>query len=316
MEIKEINMFFFENYTLVNLLAALALSVALFLVNEATRRSKLLSIVMYIIIPIAFTLFVWPKTGESSTVSGNWFAWIKTYSALAGVVGFMALRFLPKLQKNKFMLFFPALILAVNILEAVLRDFQCFSMSGELVNGLYIQGGIWNILNGIAGILSILTITGWVGIRISKNKFNDMVWPDMQWFYVVAYCIWNISYVYNCIPNRAFYAGVILLTLSLIAGLFTSKGVWLQHRAQILALFAMFSLTFPTYSTTEFFSITSTLQTTPMVVLSILSLISNGLVFAYQINQMIKTKRNPLRVELYAGLKSHTSILESNGLQD
>lgn len=307
-------MFFFENYTIINILSAILLAIGLFILNEATRRSKYLSVVVYIFLPIVLTLLVWPHTGESSTVSGNWFAWIKTYSALAGVIGFMALRFIPKLQKNRFMLVFPALILAVNIFEAVLRDFQCYSISNELVNGLYIQGGIWNILNGIAGILSILTITGWVGIRVSNNKFKDMVWPDMQWFYVVAYCIWNISYVYNCIPNRAFYAGVIILSLSIIAGLFTSKGVWLQHRAQILALFAMFSVTFPAYSTTEFFSITSTLNTTPLLILSILSILSNGLVFAYQIYLMIKTKRNPLKEELYVDLKSYSDILESNNL--
>jgi len=307
-------MFFFENYTVLNVISAIGLSVALFLLNEATRRSKSLSILLYILIPILFTLFVWPKTGGSGTVSGNWFAWIKTYSALAGVIGFMALRYLPKLQKNKFMLIFPALILAVNILEAVLRDFQVSKLNGVLENGLYLQGGIWNILNGIAGILSILTITGWVGIRVSKNKYNDMVWPDMQWFYVVAYCIWNISYVYNCIPNRSFYAGVILLSLSLISGLATSKGVWLQHRAQILATFAMFTLTFPTYSLTPYFNITSTLQTTPMLILSVLSLLSNTLVFAYQMYRIIKTKRNPLVEELYKGLKTHSSILESNGL--
>jgi hypothetical protein len=307
-------MFFFENYTIINILSAIVLAIGLFILNEATRRSKYLSVIVYIFLPIVLTLLVWPHTSESSTVSGNWFAWIKTYSALAGVIGFMALRFIPKLQKNRFMLVFPALILAVNIFEAVLRDFQCYSISNELVNGLYIQGGIWNILNGIAGILSILTITGWVGIRVSNNKFKDMVWPDMQWFYVVAYCIWNISYVYNCIPNRAFYAGVIILSLSLIAGLFTSKGVWLQHRAQILAIFAMFSVTFPTYSTTEFFSITSTLNTTPMLILSILSILSNGLVFAYQIHLMIKTKRNPLKEELYVDLKSYSDILKSNNL--
>jgi len=307
-------MFFFENYTVLNVISAIGLSVALFLLNEATRRSKSLSILLYILIPILFTLFVWPKTGGSGTVSGNWFAWIKTYSALAGVIGFMALRYLPKLQKNKFMLTFPALILAVNILEAVLRDFQVSKLNGVLENGLYLQGGVWNILNGIAGILSILTITGWVGIKVSKNKYNDMVWPDMQWFYVVAYCIWNISYVYNCIPNRSFYAGVILLSLSLISGLLTSKGVWLQHRAQILATFAMFTLTFPTYSLTPYFDITSTLQTTPMLILSVLSLLSNTLVFAYQTYRVIKTKRNPFVEEVYKGLKTHSSILESNGL--
>ena len=307
-------MFFFENYTVLNVVFAIGLSVALFLINEATRRSKYLSILVYILIPVFFTLSVWPKTGNAGTVSGNWFAWIKTYSALAGVIGFMALRYFPKLQSNRFMLFFPPLILSVNILEAVLRDFQVSTLNGVIENGLYLQGGMWNILNGIAGILSILTITGWVGIRVSKNKFKDMVWPDMQWFYVVAYCLWNISYVYNCIPNRAFYAGVILLCLSLIAGLFTSKGVWLQHRAQILALFAMFTLTFPSYSTSEYFSITSTLNQAPMIVLSLLSLLSNVLVFAYQLHRMVKLKRNPLRQELYEGLKSHTEILSSNGL--
>jgi len=307
-------MFFFENYTLINVVSALGLSVGLLLINEATRRSKYISILVYLLIPILFTVFVWPQTGDAGTVSGNWFAWIKTYSALAGVIGFMALRYLPKLQNNRFMRVFPALILAVNILEAVLRDFQVSSLNGVLENGLYLQGGIWNILNGVAGILSILTITGWVGIRVSKNKYNDMVWPDMQWFYVVAYCLWNISYVYNCIPNRSFYAGVVILTLSLITGLFTSKGVWLQHRAQILATFAMFTLTFPTYSSSVYFSITSTLDASPKVVLSVLALLANFLVFAYQLYRMSKTKRNPFTQEVYAGLKSHTAILESNGL--
>jgi len=307
-------MFFFENYTLVNGLSALALLAALFIINEAARRSKILSIILFVGVPILFTLFVWPNTGGSGTASGYWFAWIKTYSALAGVVGFMMLRYIPKLQKNRFMILFPALILAINIFEAVLRDFQCYPLTGVLENGLYLQGGLWNLLNGVAGILSILTITGWVGIRVSKNKFNDMVWPDMHWFYIVAYCLWNISYVYNCIPNRAFYAGVIILSLSLISGLLTSKGVWLQHRAQILALFAMFTLTFPTYSTTAYFSITSTLKTTPMLILSILSLSANLLVFVYQIITIVKTKRNPLKEELYSDLDEYHSILKSNNL--
>lgn len=307
-------MFFFENYTLINVVSAIALLVVLFILNEAARRSKLLSIGLFILVPVLFTLFIWPNTGGAGTATGYWFAWIKTYSALAGVIGFMALRYIPRFQKNRFMLFFPALILAVNIFEAVLRDFQCYKLNGVLENGLYLQGGIWNIFNGIAGIISIITITGWVGIRVSKNKFNDMVWPDMQWFYIVAYCIWNISYVYNCIPNRAFYAGVILLSLSLITGLLTTKGVWLQHRAQILALFAMFTLTFPTYSTTPYFSITSTLHSAPMLLLSVLSLVANILVLCYQIYQMFKTKKNPLKEELYSELKSYRSALESNQL--
>ncbi len=72
---------------------------------------------------------------------------------------------------------FPPFILAVNILEAVVRDFQSVGVNG-LVDGVITIGGPWNIMNGIAGLINIITITGWMGIIISKDKKKDMVWPD------------------------------------------------------------------------------------------------------------------------------------------
>ncbi|MGD9964607.1 MAG: DUF5692 family protein, partial [Candidatus Izemoplasmatales bacterium] len=63
--------------------------VGLILINELTRRSKVLSVITFILIPVLFTIFIWGKT-DSENTSGNWFAWVKTYSALAGVIGFMA----------------------------------------------------------------------------------------------------------------------------------------------------------------------------------------------------------------------------------
>ena len=39
----------------------------------------------------------------------------------------MAIRFIPGTAKKKWLLWFPPVILAVNILEAVIRDFQAFS---------------------------------------------------------------------------------------------------------------------------------------------------------------------------------------------
>lgn len=307
-------MFFFENYTVTNVLMFLAMLIGLLFINEITRRSKILSIGFYILVPIVFTFFIWTKVSESDTTSGNWFAWVKTYSALAGVIGFMALRYIKKLQTNKFMLFFPALILSVNILEAVIRDFECFSKTGIVENGLMIIGGPWNIINGIAGIISILTITGWVGIKVANTKAKDMVWADQSWFWVIAYGIWNLSYVYNCIPDRAFYAGVLLIFGSTFAAFVGSKGVWLQHRAQTLALFAMFTLTFPNYATSELFSITSTHNAAPMYVLSLISILVNVAVLVYEVRTIIKTKRNPLKEELYVDLKSYQEIIQKNNL--
>lgn len=306
-------MFFFENYTVTNVLIFLVVLIGLLGINEITRRSKILSISFYIAIPIIFTLFVWGK-GDSGNLEGNWFAWVKTYSALAGVIGFMALRYFKQLQTNKWALLFPAAILSINILEAVFRDLEVSSLTNVVENGLLLNGGSWNVINAVAGLLNIVTITGWVGIKISKNKSQDMVWADQLWFWIIAYGIWNMSYVYNCIPDRSFYAGVALIFSCTVAAFVGTKGLWLQHRAQTLALWAMFTLTFPNYANTQYFDIVSTGAEAPKYILAILALIVNILVLVYEIRTIVNTKRNPLKEELYVETKAYKDIITANNL--
>ena len=306
-------MLFFQNYTWINILAFIGIFVGLIVINEITRRSKILSVITYIIIPVIFTLFIWGKT-ESENTSGNWFAWVKTYSALAGVVGFMAIRYFKKLQKNKWVLLFPGLILSINILEAVFRDFEVFSKTNVVENGLTLIGGPWNIINGIAGILTIVTITGWFGIKIAKTKSKDMIWADQLWFWVIGYGVWNLSYVYNCIPERAFYAGVALIFSSTLLSFFSTKGAWLQHRAQTLALWAMFTLTFPAYDSMKAFDIVSTNSPVAKYILSIAALVINLAVLGFEIYTVKKTKRNPFTQEVYQDLDSYKKVVELNNL--
>jgi hypothetical protein len=306
-------MLFFENYTLLNVLAFIGIFVGLILINELTRRSKVLSVITFILIPVLFTIFIWGKT-DSENTSGNWFAWVKTYSALAGVIGFMAIRYFEKLQKKKWILLFPGLILSINILEAVFRDFEVFSKVNVVENGLTLIGGPWNIINGIAGILSILTITGWFAIRVAKTKSKDMIWADQQWFWVIAYGVWNLSYVYNCIPERSFYAGIALIFSSTLLSFFSTKGAWLQHRAQTLALWAMFTLTFPNYDNLEAFNIVSTNSPVAKYILSISALLINLAVLGFEIYTISKKKKNPITNEIYQELPSYKKAIEVNNL--
>jgi hypothetical protein len=306
-------MLFFQNYTLINILAFIGVFVGLILINELTRRSKILSVVTFILIPLVFTIFIWGKT-DSENTSGNWFAWVKTYSALAGVVGFMVIRYFEKLQKNKWVLLFPGLILSINILEAVFRDFEVFSKANVVENGLTLIGGPWNIINGIAGILSIVTITGWFGIRVAKTKSKDMIWADQLWFWVIAYGVWNLSYVYNCIPERAFYAGIALIFSSTLLSFFSTKGAWLQHRAQTLALWAMFTLTFPAYDSLAAFNIVSTNSPVAKYILSISALLINLAVLGFELYTISKKKKNPITNEIYQDLSSYKKVIEINNL--
>ena len=68
---------------------------ALMAFNEFGRTSVWGGVTLFIVAPIVFTIFVWPHTAAPGNEygTGNWFNWAKTYSALAGCIGFMALRF-------------------------------------------------------------------------------------------------------------------------------------------------------------------------------------------------------------------------------
>ena len=210
--------------------------------------------------PLVLTFTVWQKTAGPDSSTGTWFHWVKVYSALAGVLGFMYIRYNKKAAANKYWLLFPPLILSVNIFEAVIRDFQVYAtysgdLYGTVVNMVTMQGGAWNLMNGFAGILNIIAISGWMGIFISKGKYKDMIWPDQLWWWIVAYDLWNFAYVYNCVTDHAFYAGAALLISCTLPAFFFGKGAWLQHRAQTLAIWMMFTMSFPSFSDTSVFAV-------------------------------------------------------------
>ncbi|WP_251862397.1 DUF5692 family protein [Clostridium sp. Marseille-Q2269] len=289
---------------------------ALMAFNEFGRSTKWGGIVLFLIVPIVLTIFVWPTTAAADNEygTGNWFNWAKTYSALAGCLGFMAIRYIPSLSKKKWALCFPPLILAINIFEAAIRDFQCFgygAWNGAYVNNLWLMSGPWNIMNGIAGLLNIIIICGWVGIFVSKDKTKDMIWPDMIWVYVLAYDLWNFAYTYNCIADHSIYCGLALLLSCTIPTFFIKRGAWLQHRAQTLALWIMFIMTVPSFAD-RISPIPTTHNPTAFFIVSLLSLVVNAAVAAYQIKKIFNKKLNPFKDEIYVDTNAYKEVIKEN----
>ncbi len=300
-------MFFFESIPWYSALMWFAVLAGLIIVNELARMNKWFSLFIFLLLPAVLTFTVWPRTaGEGSSV-GTWFHWAKVYSALAGCLGFLALRHIKKAAKYKYLLLFPPFILGLNILEACIRDFQCYSFNG-MADGMLIIGGPWNIMNGVAGLINIITITGWMGIFIGSDKKKDMLWPDMLWFWIIAYDLWNFAYVYNCVPEHAFYAGAALLVSCTIPAFFIKRGAWLQHRAQTLGIWMMFVMCFPAFVDTSMFAVKSSHNTTAMWIVSALALAANVAVLVYHVYRVVKYKLNPLKDEIYAGLASYRSV--------
>lgn len=135
--------------------------VVLILLNELFRKSKWASIVFYFILPVILTIFVWRHQGVT-----YWFKWVKVYSVVFASVWFILIRYSKNFGKHNWVKLVAALFLAINIAEAVSQDFS--------------MGYLPNILNGIAGVLSTITLFyGWKGIGPDNSKEKDMVWPLM-----------------------------------------------------------------------------------------------------------------------------------------
>lgn len=298
----------------------------LFGLNEISRRYKVFGILCFIVLPIVLSV-LWFTVLKDTTYT-DWFHLAKVYSSTAGCIGFWLIRHLKgtskktgkewKLSDYKIALCFPPLILAVNILEAVVRDIQVgMQYSGKGISLLsdehmYVLAGSWNYMNAIAGILNIITITGWFGIVIrnktKKDGSRDMLWPDMLWFWILAYDLWNFAYTYNCLPGHSWYCGFALLLAPTLCAFTVGKGAWLQHRAQTLAIWCMFAQTFPAFIDKGSFAVSSTYNPTIYFVVSLIALLTNIAVIIYMIYKVAKTKRNPYKGELYTDLKEYKEI--------
>ena len=304
-------MFLFAAIPWYSVLMWFAVVAGLMLVNEFARMNKWVSLALFLVLPVVLPFTVWKTTAGAGSSVGDWFHWAKVYSSLAGCLGFLALRNIRGLSTNKYALLFPPVILSINILEAVVRDFQVFSIHG-LVDGILTIGGPWNIMNGIAGLINIITITGWMGIIIGKDKKKDMLWPDQLWFWIIAYDLWNFAYVYNCVSDHAFYAGAALLVSCTIPAFFIKKGAWLQHRAQTLAIWMMFVMTVPSFVDTSMFAVKSSHNVAALWVVSGLALAANIAVLVYEIIKISQSKRNPLKEEIYTDLAAYKQVVEKN----
>lgn len=306
-------MFLFESIPWYSWLAWFVVLGALIGLNEVTRRSKAGGLFFFVALPIVLTVFVWPTTAGAGSSTGTWFHWVKVYSALAGCLGFMAIRYFPQVAKKKWVLCFPPAILAINIMEACVRDFQVGAMNANgMVDGVNMVSGPWNWMNGIAGLINLVTICGWVGIFISRDKSRDMMWPDMLWFWIIAYDLWNFSYVYNCVGDHSFYAGAALLISCTIPAFFIKKGAWLQHRAHTLALWMMFTMAVPAFVTDSQFAVHASGRPAALFTVAAVSLAANAAVLVYQVHTIRTRKRNPLKEELYTELPQYQQVVASN----
>jgi hypothetical protein len=300
-------MFFFEAIPWYNFVIWFVVLGILIGLNEFVRLSKRVSVTMFMVLPALLTI-LWLVRGKNEITS--WFTWVKVYSALAGSLIYMVIRFTDYHKKHKWYINLVPAILAVNILEAAVRELQVgIAGFNGMVDGMYYISGGWNYANAAAGILNMLLICGWVGIIGTNGKRKDMLWKDQTLLYIIAYGVWNISYVYSCAPGNSFYSGIALNIAATIPALFWAKGTWMQTRAHTLCFWMMWVMTFP-----YFFAVGSTFNVkvsyNPAAnwTLALASLVLNVILAVWQVYRIVKYRINPLKDEIWSSTKEYKRI--------
>lgn len=262
-----------KNYPFISWMHLFAVIIFLITINELSRKSKKLSYVLYFIIPIVF-IPIFINSGIT-----HWFRWVKLYSAILGAAWFTLIRF-TKLGEKKWARFIAAAILCLNIGEACMQDFS--------------MGYLPNVLNAIGGVLNIVVLSRWSAITPDNTKTKDMVWPGMTTFWIIAYDIWNITFVYLNFPEHASYHLMVLLSCT-IPALFIKKGTWLQARAFTLASWMMYLFIFEGFINANVVALPR--NNTLMLAMGILSFAVN-VIYAYLHFRWFYFKKAPENVEV------------------
>ena len=120
----------------------------LILVNEIARRSKAGGMACFFALPAVMTVYFiaiyvgagtgaqWALNNQTYVHMNSWFHYAKLYAALAGCIGFMVLKYhWGKLGKSHGFKVFPFVIVAINILIAVVSDFESVIRAGSVMGG-------------------------------------------------------------------------------------------------------------------------------------------------------------------------------------
>ena len=111
--------------------------IGLIVLNEVGRRTKLGAAIIFGVAPLAMTIYCvaiavgvsqgaeWALTNPTHVYQNSWFHYAKVYAALAGCWGFIAIKYQwGKIGKAHWFRAWPFVIVAINIMIAVVSDFE------------------------------------------------------------------------------------------------------------------------------------------------------------------------------------------------
>lgn len=184
-------------------------------VSELTTKSKSATILIVI-----FPFLIIPML--AGTTFNGWFNIAKSFTLVFVVIYGTIVRFN---FKKKWAMIVLALMLHLNILEAVLKDLQSA-----------------NFINVISGVIVLLLLPWPSKLKISEKtgqKPAQISYP-MSWVAIIAYCLWHMCFMYSYesvrgIKGDYLWLNIVLLGIPLLVAFYQNHKVFFQVRLYTLA---------------------------------------------------------------------------------
>ncbi|CAC9976128.1 DUF5692 family protein [Flavobacterium panici] len=190
------------------------------------------------------------------------FRWVKNLTLVFTIWIFWLARH-TSLTKYVWMRFLCAAILGINIFEACEVDFH--------------SGYLPNILNGAAGIFSILAMTRWRGIGPNRQPSKDLIWAGQPELWIIAYDIWNITFSYLNFNEYTSNSIALNLTATFLA--LWIPGTWVSTRGTTLGFFYFYLFSFSVFVMEKSF-VPIPISNTSAIVIASISFVANFVVCA------------------------------------
>jgi hypothetical protein len=206
----------------------IALSAGLYLIQEVLRRAnRWVMWSIFLGLPLILTRY-W----ISSNVDVGLFPWVKLYSVIVFILWLTTLRF-TSLGRHRWALAILFLMLPLNIMEAVVKDLYGAHFAHALV--------------AITGILLVVSLPHPArAIQIDQSSpSRDLVYEGMSRTWIIAYSVWNWTFVYLNFPSIAAHQVAVLMA-AFVVGMVDPRR-WLQARAFTLVPDLLMLATFPRF---------------------------------------------------------------------
>lgn len=182
--------------------------------------------------------------------------------------------------------------------QAVAANFSANHVGIDPATGFRTIGGYWNLLTALAGVLNCITVTGIAKIIVTspgKQKVRGLIWIDQLWPWIIAYDLWNHSFLYNSLADYTWYCSFALLLACTIPAFTWAKGQWIWFRCFTLVFWISFYNWAPAISAPPgYMHNFATMDPRANIVCAVLALVWNIALFIWWLYVSIKKRRNPL----------------------